>query len=47
MVKALQGDPPFDPAGQYGQMPPPPAIPFEPSDMDEIKDWIQRGCPNQ
>ena len=44
LIKALQGDPPFDPNGQFDQMPP--GMPFIPSDIDEIRDWIQRKCPN-
>ena len=44
LIKALQGDPPFDPSGQYDRMPP--GAPFAQQDIDEIKDWIQRKCPN-
>jgi len=40
-----EGNPPFDPAGTFRQMPP--GTPFNQADINEIRDWIARGCPNK
>jgi hypothetical protein len=47
MIHALQGDTPdFSAGGRYGRMPRNASGYFDQADIDEIKDWITRGCPN-
>ncbi len=44
VVQALEGRPPFGVGETFRQMPP--GTPFEQADIDEIRDWIARGCPD-
>jgi hypothetical protein len=44
LVQALEGRPPFGPGKPFRRMPP--DMPFDQSDIDEIRDWIARGCPD-
>jgi hypothetical protein len=49
VIKALRGVPPDfseDPDARFGRMPANSGSFFEPADIDEIADWIKRGCPN-
>jgi hypothetical protein len=50
MIHALRGDTPdFDdnnPNARFGRMPQNANAFFESTDIDEIADWIKRGCPN-
>jgi hypothetical protein len=50
MIHALRGDTPdFDdsnPDARFGRMPQNANSFFDKADIDEIADWIKRGCPN-
>ncbi|MCK1564308.1 hypothetical protein IVB08_10090 [Bradyrhizobium sp. 173] len=49
VIQALSGVPPDfadDPSALFGRMPQNAGAFFEPADIDEIADWIKRGCPN-
>jgi hypothetical protein len=47
MIHALRGDTPdFTPTGRFKQMPKNGTGFFEATDIDEIADWIGRGCPD-
>lgn len=50
VIHALRGDTPDfdenDPGARFGRMPQGAASFFENADIDEIADWIRRGCPN-
>jgi len=45
IIKALQGDPPFD-GSIFPQMPADGPPFFDPADIQPLKDWINAGCPN-
>ena len=48
MIHALLGDTPeFSDGGDYGRMPLGAAEYFSPAEIDEIKDWISRKCPEE
>lgn len=49
VIQALRGVPPDfadDPGALFGRMPQNAAAFFDAADIDEIADWIKRGCPN-
>jgi hypothetical protein len=47
LIHALRGDTPdFSPTGKYQRMPKNGTGYFDAADIDEIADWISRGCPD-
>lgn len=49
VIQALRGVPPDfadDPGALFGRMPQNAGAFFDVADIDEIADWIKRGCPN-
>jgi hypothetical protein len=47
LIHSLRGDTPdFTDGGRYGRMPLNAVGYFDEADIDEIGDWIGRGCPN-
>jgi len=49
VIHAMRGDTPdfaADPKARFGRMPLNANSFFEKADIDEIADWIKRGCPN-